>query len=54
MQNVSRLVLHLAEAARRRDPWALTNALRALAEHEEKKKTGGIAEQLRRLIPHAG
>jgi len=55
LQNASRLVLQLAEAARRLDPWALTNALRALAEHEEKKKkTGGIAEQLRRLIPHAG
>ena len=54
MQNASRLVLHLAEAARRRDPWAVTNALRALVQHEEKKKSGGIAEHLRRLIPHPG
>ncbi len=47
-------MMQLAEAARRLDPWAVTNALRALAQHEEKKKTGGIAKQLRRLIPHAG
>ena len=52
MQNASRLVLHLAQAARRRDPCAVTNALRALAQHEEKKKGGGIAEHLHRLIPH--
>ena len=50
----SQLVLHLAEAARRRDPWTITNALRALVQHEEKKKGGGIAEHLRTLIPHAG
>ena len=54
MQTGSRLVLHLAEAARRRDPWAITTALRALVQHEEKKKGGGIAEHLRTLIPHAG
>ena len=54
MQNASRLVLHLAEAARRRDSWAVTNALKALAQHEEKKKGGGIAEHLRRLIPQSG
>ena len=54
MQTASRLVLHLAEAARRRDPWAITTALRALVQHEEKKKGGGIAEHLRTLIPHAG
>ena len=53
MQTTSRLVLHLADAARRRDPWAITTALRALVQHEEKKKGGGIAEQLRKLIPHA-
>ena len=47
-------MLHLAEAARRRDPWAITTALRALVQHEEKKKGGGIAEHLRKLIPHAG
>jgi len=46
-------VLHLAEAARRRDPWAITTALRALVLHENKKKSGGIAEHLRKLIPHA-
>lgn len=54
MQTASRLVLHLAEAARRRDPWAITTALRALAQHEEKQKGGGIAEHLRKLVPHAG
>ena len=54
MQIASRLVLHLAEAARRRDPWAVTTALRALVQHEEKKKGGGIAEHLRTLIPPAG
>ena len=54
MQTASRLVLHLAQAARRRDAFGITNALRALVHHEENKKNGGIAEQLRRLIPHAG
>lgn len=54
MQTTSRLVLHLAEAARRRDPWAITTALRALVQHEERKKDGGIAEHLRNLSPHAG
>ena len=54
MHIASRLVLHLAEAARRRDPWAITTALRALVQHEEKKKDGGIADHLRTLIPHAG
>ncbi len=52
--NTSRLVLQLAQAARRRDLWGVTNAIQALVEHEEKKKSGGIAEQLRRLLPHAG
>lgn len=52
--NTSRLVLQLAQAACRRDPWGATNAIRALVEHEEKKKSGGIAEQLRRLLPHPG
>ena len=52
MQTASRLLLHLAEAARRRDPWAITTALRALVQHEKKKKGGGIAEHLGKLIPH--
>lgn len=46
-------MLHLAEAARRRGPWAVTNALRALVQHEE-KKNGGTAEHLRPLIPQSG
>ena len=54
MHITSRLVLHLAEAARRRDPWAITTALQALVQHEKKKKDGGISEHLRKLIPHAG
>ena len=53
MQTASRLVLDLAHAARRRDPWATTNALRALVQNEEKKKNGGIAEHLRKLIPQS-
>lgn len=52
--NTSGLVLQLAQAACRRDPWGTTNAVRALVEHEEKKKSGGIADQLRRLLPHPG
>ncbi len=52
--NTSRLVLQLAQAACRRDPWGAINAIRTLVEHEEKKKSGGIAEQLRRLLPHPG
>ena len=47
MQNASRLVLNLAEAAHRNDRWALTNALREIVENEKKKKGGGIAEQIR-------
>ncbi|MYD84706.1 MAG: AAA family ATPase, partial [Acidobacteria bacterium] len=52
--NTNGLVLQLARAACRRDPWGTTNAVRALVEHEEKKKSGGIAEQLRALLPHPG
>ena len=54
MQTASRLVLDLAHAARRHDPWATTNALRTLVQNEEKKKSGGIAEHLRQLIPRLG
>ena len=54
MQNPSRLVLNLAEAAHRNDRWALTNALREIVENERKKKGGGIAEHLRQLIPRTG
>ena len=48
------LVLRLAEAARRHDQGAITRVLRALVEHEDKKKRGSIADQLRRLIPRTG
>ena len=48
------LVLRLAEAARRHDQGAITRVLRVLVEQEEKKKRGGIADQLRRLIPRTG
>ena len=54
MHPTSRLVLLLAQAARRRDPFAVTQALRTLADHEDKKKSGGIAPELRRLIPQNG
>lgn len=50
----SMLVLRLAEAARRHDQGAITRVLRALVEHEDNKKRGSIADQLRRLIPRAG
>ena len=48
------LVLRLADAARRHDQGAITRVLRALVELEEKKKRGGIADQLRRLLPRTG
>ena len=48
------LVLRLADAARRHDQGAITRVLRALIELEEKKKRGGIADQLRRLLPRTG
>ncbi len=37
------LVLRLAEAARRHDQGTITRVLRALVEHEDKKKRGSIA-----------
>ena len=50
----SMLVLRLAVAARRHDQGAITRVLRALVEHEDNKKRGSIADQLRRLIPRTG
>ena len=54
MHPASRLVLQLAQAARRNDQRSVTAALRALLANEEKKKSAGIAAGLRHLIPQEG